>query len=71
VYRPLGVSVAGDSAVDSAADGRLEIFLAGNDGHEWHLYQTAPNGDWSEWEDMTVYRPLGVSVAGEPGVRRA
>ena len=68
VYRPLGVGVVGKPAVGSAADGRLEIFVRGNDDHLWHLYQTSPNGDWSDWEDLSVYRPLGVGIAGEPGV---
>jgi hypothetical protein len=33
VYRPLGVGVAGNPGVGSAADGRLEIFVRGSDGH--------------------------------------
>jgi hypothetical protein len=44
--------------VGRAADGRLEIFVVGEDGHQWHLYQIAPNGDWSGWEDLSLYRPL-------------
>jgi hypothetical protein len=65
---PLGVSVVGKPAVGSAADGRLEIFVRGGDDHQWDLYQTSPNGDWSDWEDLSVYRPLSVTIAGEPGV---
>ena len=71
MYRPLGVGIAGEPGVGSAADGRLEIFVQGSDGHQWHLYQTFPNGDWSDWEDLSVYRPLGISVAGRPGVGSA
>ena len=71
VYRPLGASIVGEPGVGSAADGRLEIFVPGSDGHVWHLYQTSPNGDWSEWEDLSVYRPLGASIVGEPGVGSA
>jgi hypothetical protein len=71
VYRPLSVGAVGEPAVGSAADGRLEIFVRGNDGHLWHLYQTAPNGDWSEWEDLSVYRPLSAGVVGEPAVGSA
>jgi len=44
VYRPLGVGIAGEPGVGSAADGRLEVFVGGNDDHLWHLYQTSPNG---------------------------
>jgi peptide methionine sulfoxide reductase MsrB len=71
VYRPLGVAVVGEPAVGSAADGRLEVFVRGGDGHLWHLYQTTPNGDWSGWEDLSVYRLLGVTVVDEPAVGRA
>src|SRR5262249_5132239 len=46
----------------SAADGRLEVFVPGIDGHLWHLYQTSPNGGWSDWEDLGVPRP-GVDAA--------
>jgi hypothetical protein len=71
VYRPLGVTIAGEPAVGSAADGRLEVFVRGSDGHLWHLYQTTANGDWSGWVDLNVYLSLGVTVVGEPAVRGA
>jgi hypothetical protein len=50
---------------------RLEVFVHGEDGHLWHLYQTSPNGDWSNWQDLSVHRPLGVRVQGLPAVGRA
>jgi hypothetical protein len=25
------------------------LFVAGTDGALWHMWQTAPNGDWSPW----------------------
>src|ERR1700731_2829925 len=72
VYRPLPggalLKVADQPTAVSAADGRIEIFVAGLDGHVWHLYQTAPNGDWSDWEDLSAYRPMRsgnlVTIAG-------
>src|SRR5712692_3324431 len=70
-YRQLGVDVVGDAAVGSAGDGHLEIFVRGSDGHLWHLWQTAPNGDWSGWEDLSAYRQLGVDVVGDAAVGSA
>ncbi|VVB68302.1 Uncharacterised protein [uncultured archaeon] len=68
VHRPLSTNVTGEPGVGRAADGRIEIFVQGEDGHLWHLQQTAPNGDWSNWEDLSVHRPLSKKVVGEPGV---
>src|SRR6266581_2251919 len=31
------------------ADGRLEAFTVGADGALWHVWQTTPNGVWSNW----------------------
>jgi hypothetical protein len=32
------------------ADGRLEVFLVGQNKQLYHRYQTAPSNDWnSEW----------------------
>ena len=67
---PSGVTPVGDLALGKAADGRLEIFARGNDGHVWHLWQTKPNGDWSAWENLSAY-PKGVAVAGDPAVGKA
>ena len=45
-------------AVASNADGRLELFVASNDGVDpdnneiWHVWQTAPNNGWSAWRSM-------------------
>jgi acylphosphatase len=61
-YRPLPagtLSAVGDPTAGHAADGRIEIFVRGTDNHVWHLYQTTPNGDWSEWEDLSNFRPTG------------
>src|SRR5258708_3654264 len=35
-----------------AADGRLEVFVVGNDGALMHIFQTAPNNGWSKWESL-------------------
>jgi uncharacterized protein YkwD/acylphosphatase len=74
-YRPLPgglLTVAGNPAAGSAADGRIEIFVRGSDDHVWHLWQTTPNGDWSDWEDLSVYRALrSAKILGDPAVHRA
>ena len=35
--------------VGSSADGRLELFLTGQDGSIWHKSQTAASNGWSAW----------------------
>jgi hypothetical protein len=30
-------------------DGRQEVFAVGRDGNVWQIWQTAPNGGWSNW----------------------
>jgi hypothetical protein len=37
-------------SANNNADGRLEVFLVGQNNQLYHRYQTAPNNDWnSEW----------------------
>ncbi len=40
-------ALAGDPRVVNNADGRLEVFLLGNDQNIWHIWQTSPNNGWS------------------------
>ena len=35
--------------VAPSADGRLELFLTGNDGNLYHAWQTAASNGWSSW----------------------
>src|SRR5690348_7600161 len=51
-------------AVARNADGRLEVFVTGAEGPLLHVWQEAPNSDWSHWQS------LGGRVAGAPGVGR-
>jgi hypothetical protein len=64
--QPSVVSLQQDLAVVSNADGRLEVFAAGSDGAIWHLWQTAPNGTWSDWASLGKPSTMGLSspVAG-------
>jgi hypothetical protein len=44
------------------ADGRLEVFVRGDDNALWHIWQAAPNNGWSGWAS------LGGSLPGDPVV---
>jgi hypothetical protein len=35
--------------VGSNQDGRQEVFAVGSDGNVWQIWQTGPNGGWSDW----------------------
>jgi hypothetical protein len=39
------------------ADGRLEVFVRGSDGALNHIWQTAPNSGWSDWETLGIPHP--------------
>jgi hypothetical protein len=47
--------------VASNSDGRLEVFVLGNDGNIWHIWQTAPNGGWSAWYSLPFGKTLWLS----------
>ncbi|MFV8752375.1 S8 family serine peptidase [Nannocystaceae bacterium ST9] len=59
---PPTLRFVGVPAVASAADGRMELFVRGDDNRIWHVYQTAPNGDWSGWDNM------GGNATSDPAV---
>ena len=42
------------------ADGRLEVFACTSDNALWHIWQTAPNNGWSNWDR------LGGAMVGAP-----
>ena len=46
--------MAGTVAVASNQDGRLEVFVVGEDGALWHIWQTAPNNGWSTWASFSI-----------------
>lgn len=47
-------------AVARAADGRLEVFVVGNDENLWHMRQSTPGGDWSSWSCREAPPPAGI-----------
>jgi len=40
-------------------DGRQEVFAVGDDGNLWQIWQTAPNGGWSDWGKLGQ-PPIGI-----------
>jgi hypothetical protein len=63
-----GTTISGDVAAQNNADGRIEIFARTRDGNLWHIWQSQPNSDWNQWNNLTTQRlmPRGVSLAGDP-----
>ena len=53
-------------AVSQNLDGRLEAFTIGSDGALWHIWQTIPNGTWSNWASLGL--PAGASITSPPTV---
>jgi hypothetical protein len=49
-------------------DGRQELFVIGNDGACWHVWQVAPNGGWSPWASLG--RPRDTFDGSEPPKNR-
>jgi acylphosphatase len=55
-------------AISSNTDGRLEVFTIGNDGSLQHIWQTTPNGSWSQWASLT--KPAAGALISSPTVGR-
>jgi len=56
-WKPLGTPTRDTSLTDRFTvgknqDGRQEILAVGNDGNVWQIWQTAPNGGWSNWAKL-------------------
>jgi hypothetical protein len=43
------ISLGKQFTVGRNQDGRQELFAVGSDGNVWQIWQTAPNGGWSDW----------------------
>jgi hypothetical protein len=57
-----GNALTGQFTVGRNQDGRQEIFAIGSDGNVWQIWQTAPNGGWSNWGSLGK-PPAGVPIA--------
>ncbi|MBD2121870.1 S8 family serine peptidase [Trichocoleus sp. FACHB-262] len=44
----------GQVAVGQNADGRLEAFVIGSDNKVYQAWQTTPNGNWSNWQQLSA-----------------
>lgn len=47
--RPPSTTLIGPPTIAPSADGRLELFIVGQDGNLYHIWQTTPSGGWSDW----------------------
>lgn len=60
-WEDIGVTVRSAPAALQNADGRAEVFAAGEDGRLAHLFQESPlKGGWSDWQT------LGPAIQGDP-----
>ena len=48
-WESLGGSWHHEPLVTRNADGRLELFVVGDDTRVYQIWQTAPNNGWSRW----------------------
>ncbi len=55
-------------AVSQNLDGRLEALTIGSDGALWHIWQTTPNGTWSNWASLGL--PKSMSITSPPTVEK-
>lgn len=51
---PSAAIVNGAPFLGRNADGRLEIFVTGDDGNIYHVWQMAPNSGWSAWSPIAA-----------------
>jgi hypothetical protein len=49
---PVGARPLTGLAVGRNQDGRQEVFVIGSDDNAWQIWQTAPNGGWSDWAKL-------------------
>jgi hypothetical protein len=58
-WMPFSGPATSDPTLARNADGRLEAFARGQNGHVHHKWQNTPNGDWAAWTELTgVGSPL-------------
>ena len=65
-YPTDGPNLFGSPAVVRSADGHLELFVLGDDGALWHMWQTAPKNGWSQW--VSHGAPPGLLLNSAPSV---
>lgn len=59
---PPDVSLTNQFSVGINQDGRQEIFVLAGDGNMWQIFQTVPNGGWSDWHKLGS-PPVGIRAA--------
>ena len=48
----------GPPVVAYNADGRLELFAKGSDSSLYHIWQTSPGSNWSNWDALSQSSPI-------------
>lgn len=66
--QPSGVNLVGPPVVGEYLNGALDVFVAGNDGAIWHIWQKGLNGSWSNW--ATLGKPSGQPTTTQLAVGR-
>src|SRR6266496_4112763 len=66
--KPPNLTAINAPFVDKNADGRLEALTIGSDGALWHIWQTTPNGTWSNWASLGL--PKSMSITSPPTVEK-
>ncbi len=54
----------GSPGLSPSADGRLELFVVASNTELWHIWQTAPNNGWSDWQSRGRHDDYGFFGAG-------
>ncbi len=57
-----GLIFSGQFTAGRNQDGRQELFAVASDGALWQIWQTTPNGGWSDWK-QTGKPPAGIRPA--------
>ncbi|MGO8670747.1 MAG: hypothetical protein ACLQVD_05205 [Capsulimonadaceae bacterium] len=64
---PMNDGIKSDPAGADNLDGRLEVFVRGEDNALWHIWQTLPHaGPWSPWASLGS--PLDRGITSDPAV---
>jgi hypothetical protein len=63
---PSATGLSDHPVLAASADGRLELFVTGNDGNLWHRWQTQASNGWSQWVPT---RPDPGTAGAAPDVR--
>ncbi|KAK0703712.1 hypothetical protein B0T26DRAFT_732354 [Lasiosphaeria miniovina] len=58
---PSGVVLGGSPIVGRNVDGRLQVFVRGNEGNLWSVPQSSPGGGWGGWISLGHPQAVGIT----------